>query len=561
MNPRRGFSGHFCAGIAMLALLSACGGGDDDSPAAPTPPPSSISYTSPQIFVVGTAANLAPTIVGSPSSYTVSPALPAGLSLSSTTGAISGTPTAVAAQATYTISATASAGGTLTFALSLTVNPAAPANLSYSDPLTFTAGTAIAPASPTVTGVVTTYTVTPALPAGLTLNGTTGVISGAAGAATAQATYVVTATNVTGSTSFNLRITVNAPIQTATGTFIDAVVSGLGYVSGTHSGVTDANGNFTYEVGQPVTFSVGHVALGTVQGSERVTPLDLVPGSTGATPQVVNLVRFLMLMDSDGNPANGITISPALRERAAAWPQIDFAATDLDTALATIIPDTAVDGTVRALPAAAAAQTHFGASFRCAMSGYYRGTFAGDDHGNFAFTITPDGRLAGAAYSVVEEELIALQFQPRELAVQNDAALVAGLAGTGSSFTGKLTGYREVSGTWTDGTFSGARYAGGTTAAYKFLALLSYNGTVIGSALLEVDPEDAVTLTPHVNFMTNEGLPVATGPLSNNQFSQILPDGSVAVTIDKSALTLMGTWINTANGTTGPITGVGCRLR
>ena len=63
-------------------------------------------------------------------SYTVSPALPAGLSLSASTGIISGTPTAVTATASYTVTASNSAGST-TASLTITVNIAAPAGLSY----------------------------------------------------------------------------------------------------------------------------------------------------------------------------------------------------------------------------------------------------------------------------------------------------------------------------------------------------------------------------------------------------------------------------------------------
>jgi hypothetical protein len=53
-----------------------------------------------------------PSATGMVSSYSVSPALPAGLSLNTTTGILLGTPTAVAAQAVYTITATIPGGNT-----------------------------------------------------------------------------------------------------------------------------------------------------------------------------------------------------------------------------------------------------------------------------------------------------------------------------------------------------------------------------------------------------------------------------------------------------------------
>src|SRR5690606_28524097 len=179
----------------------------------------------------------------------------------------------------------------------------------------------------------------------------------------------------------------------------------------------DANGRFTYEPGDNVTFSVGSVTLGAVAGKALVTPLDLVPSSTSGTATVQNIVRFLLLLDSDGNSANGITISEALRGAAENWPEVDFTTDDLDAALATIIPDTQLDGSLRALPSAADAQVHFESTFRCLYSGYFKGTFDGNDNGPFAFTIRPDGIMAGAAFSVPDQELILLEFDPQKLEV------------------------------------------------------------------------------------------------------------------------------------------------
>src|SRR5207253_885988 len=58
-------------------------------------------------------------------------------------------------------------------------------------------------------GTVTSYSVAPPLPAGLTLDGTTGVISGTPSAITAAANYTVTASNAAGSTTAAVNITVN----------------------------------------------------------------------------------------------------------------------------------------------------------------------------------------------------------------------------------------------------------------------------------------------------------------------------------------------------------------
>jgi Putative Ig domain len=149
-----------------------------------------------------------PTVTGTVNSYSVSPALPAGLSLNTTTGAISGTPTATAAQTTYTVTATNASGNT-TATVTITVTLAAPSNLVYPQTtIAASVGQSITPDIPTVTGTVNSYSVSPALPAGLSLNTTTGAISGTPTAAAARTDYTVTATNTTGSTTAIVTITV-----------------------------------------------------------------------------------------------------------------------------------------------------------------------------------------------------------------------------------------------------------------------------------------------------------------------------------------------------------------
>jgi len=151
---------------------------------------------------------------GAVSSYSVSPALPAGLNLDPGTGVISGAPTVVAAAATYTITASNAAGQT-TCALSITVNNTptiAPTNLTYStNPATYTVGTAIPANTPANSGgLVQSYSVSPALPAGLKLDLITGQITGTPTAAATTAPYTVTATNLGGSTTASVSITVVA---------------------------------------------------------------------------------------------------------------------------------------------------------------------------------------------------------------------------------------------------------------------------------------------------------------------------------------------------------------
>ncbi|WP_193441878.1 putative Ig domain-containing protein, partial [Pseudomonas caspiana] len=127
-------------------------------------------------------------------SYSVSPTLPAGLSLSTATGTIAGTTTTAAAQATYTVTATDSASpahtATATFALTVNASLSATATLATT---TLVAGDVTNFTPVTASGGVGThtYSVTPNLPAGLSMSGTTGAITGTPTAESTQSTYTV----------------------------------------------------------------------------------------------------------------------------------------------------------------------------------------------------------------------------------------------------------------------------------------------------------------------------------------------------------------------------------
>ena len=185
--------------------------------------PSGLAYSvNPAVYTMGMAitANTPSSGGGAVTSYSVSPSLPAGLSLNTSTGVISGTPTAVKATATYTVTA-GNTAGTTTVGLVITVNAAvvAPSGLAYSvNPAVYTMGVAITANTPSSGGgAVTSYSVSPSLPAGLSLSTSTGVISGTPTAVTATATYTVTAGNTAGTTTAGLVITVNAAVVAPSG--------------------------------------------------------------------------------------------------------------------------------------------------------------------------------------------------------------------------------------------------------------------------------------------------------------------------------------------------------
>ena len=138
------------------------------------------------------------------------------------------------------------------------------------------------------------------------------------------------------------------------GQFKDSNTQGLDYVSGNLSGVTLADGSFEFVPGGTVTFSVGGVELGTTDGKSVVTPVDLVPGGSSSSPAVQNIVRFLMTLDSNGDPSDGITISPEVQAAAVDWQPVAFDGGSFQTALNTSLeaanaadPDNAANRIIR----------------------------------------------------------------------------------------------------------------------------------------------------------------------------------------------------------------------
>jgi Putative Ig domain len=167
------------------AVLANCGGtgghqttnpvSNPNDPSAPMPAGGPfLDYDRPLVFTLGVSETMGPDDVSPETTITASPALPAGLTLDASSGAISGTPTALSPGQSYTLSAV-NAQGTVAAKMNLEVNDGP---LFYSSPAILAAGTAITPLTPSGTIYLSSYSVSPVLPTGLSLDTTTGVISG-----------------------------------------------------------------------------------------------------------------------------------------------------------------------------------------------------------------------------------------------------------------------------------------------------------------------------------------------------------------------------------------------
>ena len=353
-----------CVLTGLLLSLCGCGGGSSSSRSAPTQAPSGLNYGTPSAtYAVGAAitANTPSSSGGAVAAYSVVPTLPWGLSLNSTSGVITGIPTVATPQADYTVTAY-NAGGSASATLSITVTNAAPANLVYSsNPAVYTANAPIMVNVPSSTGgEPTQYAVSPALPANLALNPTSGTISGTPSAASPATSYSITASNAFGSTTAALTITVANLAAT------------LAYSPST----------VVYTVGQAITpLAVSNGVTGTYSVNPPLPAglsLDSGLGTISGTPSAVTSTETYTVTaaTSAGNAVGGVSITV---DAVAPWsqtiPNMDQTITPLAPAgsqFQQLNPDLADNPAWLATHAATTAVSPDGGTMLVLTSGYNR---------------------------------------------------------------------------------------------------------------------------------------------------------------------------------------------
>jgi len=396
---------------------------------------------------------------------------------------------------------------------------------------------------------------------GVTKTITTTIVS-----ADGKETSTVTKTTEGGSCDVASTLAAPGNVVTKSGQFKDSNTAGLSYVSGGQSGVTGADGSFIYEEGKAVTFSIGGVTIGTAAGKSVVTPVDLVAGSDSSTLEVQNIVRFLMMLDDDGDASNGLNISAAVLKIAETWGQVDFSVIDLDAELGatSIIADvSAEDGVTHILPNANTAQSHLEATLLCSYAGAYKGSYSGDDRGNFGFLLNAsDGNVVGVAYSIPDASYTSLR-GGEPISYDQDTTFVSGDASTGATFNGQFTSVNDVKGTWNNsifsmaGDFSGQRIGGVSDAKYRFTG--NYSGA--DSGLFSFDVDDSDNITGITYSVAGDKLSKVSGKVVGTTLTAVTVDGAeISGTLDVTTGELTGAWNDAVKGSVGTFLGSGCQL-
>ncbi len=200
-------------------------------------PPSALAYSgSPYVFSHNSPITVqTPSYSGGITSCTSSPTLPTGLSLNPSTCAIGGTPTVIQAATGYTITAT-NAYGSTTAGINISVATVPPSALTYlGSPYTFSLPGAVSTGTPSISGSpLSSCTISPALPAGMSINNSNCTVSGTPTDPLPLTNYTITATNAAGSTTANISMKIQATYN-----FTNAGVAG-------RSGPTQTQTNTAY---------------------------------------------------------------------------------------------------------------------------------------------------------------------------------------------------------------------------------------------------------------------------------------------------------------------------
>ncbi len=360
---------------------------------------------------------------------------------------------------------------------------------------------------------------------------------------------------------------------TLQGRFQDSNVQGLSYNTTTQRGITGAGGEFLYEAGERVAFSVGEIELGSAPGSSILLPRDL----DGNELQTTKIAQLLQSLDNDSNLDNGITILPAVAAAMTTGTQEvdDVIASLANTSTATTFDDlinnvvTPADGSgTYTAVTANDANAHLTATTQCAYSGAYSSVLSIESSQvpiPLGILLNNNGRVTAVDPDEVFEigdfvgDIGTLSFATNP-AVFTDSSSVTDTITVQSVNRLSFEDTVSIDQNTTTATLTFTRIGGSIDAKYRFTGTYADNNDAdFGLFTFDIDNDNQVTGLAY-SVEADEFSTITSGSITGgNALSGSFSTGATATaTIDLSGGTISGAWSNSELG--GSFSGTGCTL-
>jgi hypothetical protein len=452
-----------------------------------------------------------------PYAYALSGAtLPTGMSFSTTTGTVSGTPSTTLTTAVFTVTVTDAAAATSAKTFSLTVNSALTTTQAVATKVG-TSGAAIASFTPvTASGGTTPYSFAltgGVLPTGMSFNTTTGAVSGTPTTTLAATTFTVTATDAAGATSAKtFALTVNVAVSTTA--VVPSTVGTAGTLIPSFAPVTASGGT------TPYAFALSGASLPTGMSFSTST------GTVSGTPATALAVTTYTVTVTDAAGAiSAKTFTLTVNSALVATQAVASRAGTIGTLLATFTPVTASGGT-----------TPYG----FALSGGTLPTGMSFNTSTGAVSGTPVATLATTTFTVtVTDAASATSAQTFSLTVNSALTTAQAVPATTGAAGSAIPAFTPVT-------------ASGGTLPYVFAlsgaTLPSGMGFATSTGVVSGTPASASALTTFTVTVTD-----AAGATSAKTFTLTI---NVALSTTQAVATTTGT-VNTLIPSFTPVTASG----
>jgi hypothetical protein len=285
-------------------------------------------------------------------------------------------------------------------------------------------------------------------------------------------------------------------ITSLSGQFVDSPVEGVNYVAGGFSGTTAADGGFSYGSGNSLLLSIGDIDLGNGIARNTFTPLTLVGTSDPSNSNVVNIASFLLTLDDDGDPNNGILITQAVRT-AAIGKTINFAQSTTDFTndgnVQTVVAELTALTTAgaRSLVSAADAGAHLRSTLNDILNASL-GTYTGTGFNTISNCDDPSLNRTNLSTGSLTIDTVSLNLNGATFTGHGSFSLtVEGITVREDFFISGNSNTMDFAGTL-NGTIVSEAYVDGV---FQTSASSSYTGLLDGNSLTIVTPEQLDVLT------------------------------------------------------------------